>query len=331
LRIDLLPPNLWEKECDLYRAALPIQASVVHIHASYTHALWEATHGLAKLFSHKKKIAILRGWEPAFDEIAQAFSSEEYDVLWISEEQLKNPGAWFEPIQSELLFVLLAIDDPVTGRECDTDAFDIFMKEKRVFKLVLSHAAHTFGFGKEKPGIYDVRVLSLRADRALVIAGDRFRVAPVLSPKLSWQSESNSNRAENLKTALSFNDPAENRKQILKFESHLPAGFLAYFAPNDRRVFDRVAIFHPEFDGSAVIDELALDFGLKVPALSFDGKFESASPCRWESPRLSEWLSARESSEERTRGLVILAPELISQGLELKLAAVAQRLRALQA
>ena len=65
-----------------------------------------------------------------------------------------------------------------------------------------------------------------------------------------------------------------------------------------------------------------------MPGLN--GQLESASACRWTSPRLSDWLIKRGEKEEVLRGLVMISGEVINPDLPSKLERAAQTLRKLQ-
>jgi hypothetical protein len=110
----------------------------------------------------------------------------------------------------------------------------------------------------------------------------------------------------------------------------LPAGFERYFKDGESRVPDRAAIFHPELDGSAVMDELGLIYGLSRTSEDFHNQLDSTSPCRWNQPRFKDWLLKRGESEEIVRGLVLIDAKLIDAGLAAKLETIAANLRKLQ-
>jgi len=129
----------------------------------------------------------------------------------------------------------------------------------------------------------------------------------------------------------------ELRAAVLDFESKLPSGFLPYF-PLDAfedleagRVWDRSVIYHPDYDGLAVIDGLVITGSETLPAPGADhASLETTSPCRWESPRLAEWLKARGESEARLRGLVLLDAQMLNAETASRLEEVAARLRRIQ-
>jgi hypothetical protein len=320
MRIDIPQNEKWTAICEGYRAALPFQdpAVQVQVYAGFQHALTEASQGLARLFSHKKTIALVTPTEPALEAIAIAFSEEGYTVKNATAQEVADPE-WLAPIQNELLFVLMSEDDPVTGRLNDLSPINAALKEKRIFRIVLSHASHTIS-PIARPHIFEVRVLSLKPEVALIVAGERFRVIPTLASRLPWSDQ---NPAEDLKIQSSF------EADILAFEDQLPPGFKVYFNKGDARVFDRAVIFHPQLDGSAVIDQLAESSGKKIALAGAATPYDSSSPCRWNNPRFTDWLLTRGFSEETVRGLIIIDGAYV-KGLGPSLASAAKTILKLQ-
>lgn len=340
LRIDLPGPDAWESLCEQYRAALPMPvadpAVHVRVYLGYSHALWEVTQGLAKLFSHKKTIAVVNG-EPELESTLLAFSQEGYTVKSLTGDDLENPAAWLDEIQTDLLFVLWSEDDPVTGAVHRHEKLQAALKDKRVCRILLSHARHRFE-PRSRPAPYEARILSLRSDRALLIAGERCRLQPLIAHRLPWACEA----TDAIAAALHVFDSArarELRAAVLDFESKLPSGFQTYFPPETGsepesevgRVWDRSVLYHPDYDGLAVIDGLATMGNEVLPALGADhASLETTSPCRWESPRLAEWLKVRGESTATIRGLVILDAQTLNAATASRLEEVAARLRRIQ-
>lgn len=326
MRIDLSAENSWLQVCDACRAALPFQDPRVQVQAyvGYRHALMEATQGIARLFSHKKTIAFVASSEPAVDEVAIAFAEDGYAVRALTSADLDDPqSAWLTPIQNELLFVIFPEDDPVTGRIYDHSRLHAALKDKRVFRISISHASYK-AQELAPPTAFEIRILSLAPDFAAVIAGERFRAQPTLAPKLPWDLE----RAH---TSLKHLAPlSQDLKLIVDFEAKLPPGFQAYFPQDEARVADRAVISTIEFDGSAVIDLVAKEMGWKLGDPGQTSPLESMSACRWKNPRLSDWLLARGETEEILRGLIVIDAQYLSPTLASRLRAAAEKLRALQ-
>ncbi len=334
MRIDLPLKETWSAVSEQYRAVLPSLSATtqVQVYAGYQHALQEATSGIARLFSHKRSIATVEPTEPAVAMVETAFAADAYHIRHLPVDTARVEAAATEPLlldASDLAFVVLTVDDPVTGRLYDHSRLLSEIKDQRIFRIHLSHAAHGFGLGVCQPAPFEVRILSLSPERALLVAGERFKVLPTLAPRLPWHAPV----AVSDRLAVLPDDRYQaQRKTIVDFESALPQGFRPYFASSDQqRLFDRAVIVADHLDGFAVIDELARVMALKLHEFpGGDDKLETTSPCRWNEPRITDWLLKRGESEEVVRGLFVVDPSLISPGLSATLNLAAQNLRSLQ-
>jgi hypothetical protein len=326
VRIDLIPPEAWTALCDRYREKLPYPEKSqvqVQIYSGYRHALLEITQSLSRLFTHKKTIAVSSKTEPSFESVAVGFSEEGCVVQTLETQTAAQVAPELAKQTKELLFTLVSEDDPITGRLYDFSPIDQALKDQRVFRIKLSHEAFRTR-ALEKPGLYEIQILSLRPDLALVIAGERCRIHPALAPRLPWTVPDDATIAKDL-TPL-----ASSKSEIEAFESQLPAGFRRYFDANAPRLMDRAVIWHPAFDGSAIIDELASTLGEKLARPGENSALETSSPCRWPSPRLTEWLLSRGEKEEVLRGMIVISADLVKRGLTPQLSQVAATLTKLQ-
>ena len=318
-------PDAWGRLSEQYRAALSLKepALNIQVYAGIGHAVSEITKSLAKLYTHKKTIAVISGIDPTFEKVAVAFSEEGYVVKNLKVEEAMLTDTW-APLLDDLLFVLTCEDDPVTGRLYPFESATF--ANKRIFRLHVSHEAHR-AKPLARPEPFVAQILSLTPERALMVAGERVKVEPQFAPVLHWPSES----AEQIsKTINHTSTQTKSPSDVTEFEANLPAGFRAYFTATDARLFDRVVIYHPDFDGSAVIDELAKTMQIQLPAPGEPSLLETTSACRWESPRFNDWLLARGESEPTTRGLVVLSQSLIANGLRAHLETAAAKIARLQ-
>lgn len=334
MRIDLPAPDAWAKLCDLYRTHLPTDESLspmqaVHVHAGYSAALWECTQGLARLFTHKKTVAVIGQTEPAIEAVAQTLSSEGYAVKYVAWSEVGDIAKWLDPIQAELLFVIYSKDDPATGRLFDVSKIEAVLKDKRVFRLALSHAAHRFSFDRSKLAPFEIRILSMCPERALIVAGERFRALPLLAPSLPWARVTRDDVMQDL-GHLSENERVARRARVLDFESALPRGFRPYFASGDLRLFDRAVICSTEFDGAALLDELSAKLGCSLASPGAEGLLETTSLCRWESRKLGAWLASRGDTEADIRGTLVIDAASADEKLLRSLEAAVDEVRNLQ-
>ena len=332
MRIDVAAPDAWGRLSERYRANLPDSLQDpglnVMVFGGVGHAVTEITKSLAQLYAHKKTIAIISQIDPAFEPVGVSFSQDEFQVKVITPEQAKDPNIW-TPLLEDLLFVLASEDDPITGRLTDLEPMTEALKGKRVFKILVSHEAHNWK-PLARPEPFGIKILSLNSDRALLVAGERCRVQPQFAPNLNWGNESDEEIRKVTETLRSPNSEAAKRAAVETFESQLPSGFKAYFAPSEARLFDRVLFHHSDFDGLAIIEELSITMRTPIASLGQNSHLETTSACRWESPRFQEWLVARGDSESTVRGLVIASTDLIDQGLRTHLETAAAKIDRLQ-
>jgi hypothetical protein len=335
MRIDLPEFESWSAVSEKYRAAISARHSVlsdpqlqVQVFSGYAQALWETAQGLARLFSHKKTIAVVDKVEPVFEALVASFSSEGYSLKVLSREEALQPAPSLDPIQSELLFVLYSEDDPITGRLHDNQPLLAALKDKRIFKISVSHSSHAHQ-SMARPAPFDVRILSLAPDRALLVAGERCRVIPAIASLQAW-SAPDADEVEGHLGPMSDEFQQKNKPKILAFEKSLPDGFLPYFQDADSRIFDRAVFYHSEFDGSAVIDRLAKQMDYELPRAGQNSLLDSTSPCRWENPRLADWLLKAGAKEEIVRGLIVISADGIDRITPKDLSRAASEIRAIQ-
>jgi hypothetical protein len=333
MRIDLPAGPDWRATSDAYRVYLPFQDMNIHvqIHAGLRSAVYEATHGLARLFSHKKTIAVVEDVEPALETLLADFSADGYSIKRLNTADLADDAAfsaWYSPIASDLLFVLFANDDPVTGRLYNRAALNTGLGDKRVFRINVTHAvSHLAATAKvlERPQPFEVRILSLSPERALILAGERFRTNPIIAHLLPWFSV-----VEPLRV-VTEDQAAKARDAVRSFEGAPPEGFKTYFSSDDdSRVFDRAVLYHPAINGSALIDELCAVLNIEPSAAGFEANFEATSPCRWSQPRVTDWLLSRGESEEVVRGLILIKSDLLNETLKHALSESAAKILVMQ-
>ena len=330
MRIDILPADTWGAVSAKCRAGLPFQDPnvIVQAYMGLPHALFEATHGLARLFSHKKTIAFVGHSEPFVEAISNGFMEEGYHVKRVSEDEAADPSAaWLAPILNDLIFVVFSTDDPITGRLFNRDPINEALKDKRIFRISIVHTPRYLSHALSRPAPFKLRLLSHSQGLATIVAGERFRVHPLLASRLPWPIDT-------VVPDMALIPPEEIERQksaILAFETKLPWGFKPYFKAGELRVFDRAVIFHERIDGSALAEVLAGDRGVKLAGLGLPAMLESTSPCRWSDVRFTDWLLARGEREEVVRGLLLVDPWLIDSSLTTFLSDAAAKLLKMQA
>lgn len=323
MRIDIAERKSWVSVSEKFREWLAADladfnepALQVQVFRGYSHALLEAVDGLAKLYSHKKTILVV-GNEPAFEELVVGYSGEGAVIKRVTWAEFDDT-AWVAEIERDLLLVLFAKDDPVTARLNPVEKLIAVFKDKRIFRVALSHFAHREE-ARVRPRPFEVEIFSLTPDTAVLLAGERFRITPALASRLPWAQPGDLEQRE-----LRVQKAEENRSLVQSFESNLPEGFLAYFATHfsepTNRVYDRAVIYNTGIDGSALMDHLNESSAL-----------ESTSPCRSNDLSLTNWLIESGMKPEAVRGLLIIDVKLLKTGeFSQRLSTAAQTLLKLQ-
>jgi hypothetical protein len=207
----------------------------------------------------------------------------------------------------------------------DFPKLQVALKDKRVFVIRVSHESFRYE-ASLRPSNYEISVWSLRPDRALMIGGDRCRVAASFVSRLPWRSEAAESVLDDLRQ-ISLTEQTQMKESVTRFETSLLQGFQAFFAADAVRIYDRAVLYHPEFDGSAVIEELSKVLHIEIKGPGEESKLETTSPCRWGSLRLADWMSKQGRTEDQIRGLILLSWDLLTPSLHGTLAGIAQELR----
>jgi phosphopantetheinyl transferase (holo-ACP synthase) len=330
VRIDLPQMDSWSQVSDLYREALALNDNSkvsVQVYLSPHHALWEITQALAEMYPHRKTIGYFKNAGSEFESIAIEFAKREYTVKAFTRAELEDPTSWAAASAKDMLFFMNAADDPVTGELFDFPTLDAQMKDQRIFRITLSHAAHQFK-KVATPSLYEVSILSLAKGRTLALLGERAKLTPPMAGNLTWSKPSPSEIATQLK--IHSSDEIKSLKdRVLKFEKKLPRGVEAYFAPEVARTYDRSVISFADIDGLSLITELARELQITLAPPGAQASLETTSLCRWDNPRLFEWFpKALESTH--LRGLVVLSIEILNDSLPKQIEKVHREIREAQ-
>lgn len=291
------------------------------------HALYEATQGLARLYSFKKTIAVVPPVEPVVESVLIGFSEDGYALKYLTEAEAADPtGAWLSNIANELVFVIWSNDDPITGRLYERSTLNDVLKDKRIFRISLNHSPRFIPQSLTRPEPFETRILSVRDDLAVILAGERFRISPLIAGQLPWPEEPDEVQLKPVEET----EAERLKKLVLEFEAQLPAGFKPYFSESEKRVYDRAVFYNESLDGSALIELLASSIGERIAPAGKQNKFEALSPCRWNDQRLLDWLLNRGEKESVIRGLVLIDASAVQDDLVKKLEEAAATLHKLQ-
>ncbi len=331
MRVDLRIPDTWHKTNAVYHEALALGPGGYGVQSflGVGHALWEVSMQLAQLQPNKRTVVFLKESSPVFETVAVHLSREGFRVRALTEAEMRAPAAWLDAALKDLLFVFSERDDPVTGELFELAELDDALREKRLYRLRVSHSWHTC-FRPRAPGPQDVQILSLAPGRAVALTGERIRVSPPVAADLTWPEISKAEAEAHLALG-SVADPEAALKRIESFEASAPAGGERVLAAGRARLPDRAVIAFRDVDGLALASELARSLGFPLAAPGEASQIETTSLCRWSDERVTQALLARGFAPEVLRGMLILGPEPLSRpGLADALSDAKARVVALQ-
>jgi hypothetical protein len=315
MRLNLPRTDDWAQLNQSYRQALGLADDPrysIQIYTSVSHALSEVCTSLSDLIPHKRTVAHFASMGPDFDSVAVTLSKKELTLKKFTHEEILA-AEFFTPLAKDLLLLVTGIDDPVTAARHDFNFLTERLKEKKYYHIQLSNFLHAHEPIK-LPTHYEVLVLSLTQNRTLVIAGERAKIKPDLTPKLviDWDPSGEVlNAVQNIflkKTSAGDEKVQEANARILEFEKNLPSGMRPYFSLGAARVFDRAVVLCEGVDGLSLISRLGED-----------SNFETTSLCRHFDQKLFLHLISSEISFENLRGMILIDESQLSPEFKKKL------------
>lgn len=316
MRFDLPIAGAWAAMNQVCREALALpvdDARAVYVFRGLSHATWEISVGLAKLFPHKRTIAYWLDEGALFEDLAARMSSDGAIACGFDSTQAMDPAPWLEPIKKDLLLTLESIDDAVSGESLAFDAIDLALKDSRTFRVRVSHALH-----REcdlSPGPFEAHVLSVDRELAIAVCGVRVKFDPSVASRLPWpELDAGIPEAVSAVSARIGRRRAEDVKKdaelLRAFRNALPTGArLAAPAPAASQVSsERVLFYFEDVDGASVIERAGLSPEIALPVPGRDGLIEAGSSCRWVSPQaLERFTKARGLNGRAARGLIAVS------------------------
>lgn len=309
MKIDLLRTHTWEDWNEGFRSEFPMKADEHgRMYRGLEHAVCEMVLGTALFFSHKPQVAIIEGETWAFEAVLPQIYKMGFQVQVIPASQLPAPGApaadwqtWAESLPRETNFVMWAEDHPVTGADFGRELLDVALGAKRILSMAVSHSAHFFRPRDVSP--YGVRIQSLSEEYAWARLGARVRTPPLFAHRMIWGA----NERAQVEKILSLSR-REDRAAVEDAERLMTSKFGFREWGMARRLYDRVAVWHPDRNGAALAE--LLKRALQLPLDS-----ESVTGCEHPVlPAFTQWWQPMPSADE-VRGLLLLSPDLVRHPL----------------
>lgn len=307
MRIDLLPPEMWETLNDRVRPLVKVANDCsVRVHPGLQASIYETVMGIAQFFSHKKACGVIKGATPYFEGVMPYLFKDGYQVQAMKLSEWGNFKAWMDALKKDTNFVLVPEDHPVTGEIYDWDPIDAILNEKKIFSIRLSHFNHFRGNENLRP--YSVRINSLSQKLSVVVGGNKFKSPPLISHKMHWDVEKTSTEIQKLLSAFT-----EDQSVVEAFEKKIQADSsmgLQVLPIAGQRVWDRSLIFSAAINGEALENYLFHPkYGRFANPPGAEYEFESTSLCRWGGISLFENWWENKPAVEVLRGMVILSVE----------------------
>lgn len=292
----------------LFGSALPGR-SAARLHPDVPTALNEGVRGLARLFPHKKALAVVKGSGPWFDPLVVFMATEGYQIQEIPFAETQSGSTWISTLNKDCLMVLHGVDDPITSRILEKPDWLNALQEKKIFSVAVSNAHH---HGRPPQGIlsHQLRILSGGNDGALLVVGDR---ASRIESLVVGIRPSRRSDLEFLRTI--FAESVVYREKIETFEKKGWGGSQTILVSGDERVWDRAVLYWNDLDGSAVIDTLATKLKWTLSDPGEEPRLESVSLCRWGGLSGTKWLREQGYTPEQLRGLVIISGKFADEEL----------------
>lgn len=310
MRVDLPKTDTWYAANEQAREYLKIaddQDISVQVYLGVRHALWEVTQVLAQTFAHRRTVGYTPFSGPEGEFVALQFAKEGFTVKSLTLDEFNNPKPWIDAAGKQMLCLLSAFDDPATGELYQTESHVSAMKDQRIFRILISHSYHQHR-KLNKVGPYDVQILSIKPDLAVVILGERAKLSPPVAANLEW-SELNLPSKFGSRSEIEIEN---SKRAIAEFQKLLPQGISAYM-PSAGSLHDRAFLFVQNIEGLSFITALAKQLGVELKEPGSTSELETLSVCRWEDPRQLEWLAHKGLTVEKLRGSVVLSVSLIQK------------------
>lgn len=305
MKVDFYKQHQWEELNQVLQRSLNI-SQTVRSYFGLTHAVHETTRGLAKLFPHKRSIGLIKATSPYIQSLELHFSMEGYQVhSW--DMSYYSSDKFLAELPQDLLFVIGALDDPMTGQVFDLQKHFSNLNSKRIFSIFISHSWHEV---RELPKIenYTLGLLSLQKNLSVAVMGARSsKITPLLDGYKFWPSD--------FLTQINYSikSKTENKNDVVHFEQSGIANSKPFFNPDATRLYDRAVLVFEDINAEAMFELLTQKLNLNIEELGGQIKIETLSSCRWGGFKTLGWYQEQGYSEEVCNSTLILDHQILNQ------------------
>ena len=329
MRLALYPNQNWEQLQEVFLKEFHTlcqwsQSSVgtsFYFSTSKTLASFETVLGLAHQFSHKRQVAMIKGFSHLPEQFSGYFLKEGFLVQSLDMGTDPNPlDLPLSQLKKDTNFVFWIEDHPVTGeRRAWTQALKKRLSEQKVFSVTLTHFSELSRCLEPNP--FEIQIYSVAPTSAFVVRGSRAKSLPtLLSPGALEATDPDSLIAAQ---AGSFRwplfdsiDSEEDRKKLVKdfeirIQSHSGTSFKPFFSQESDRVWDRSVLVSDRIHGELFAQTLSARLGEKLAPFGQKSLVETPNLCRWGGITLyRNWW---EISSERIAGMVVISAEALAR------------------
>lgn len=302
MRFNAISPFVWREINQAIKDKLGV-SSQVYTYRGMHHALFEICLGLQMRFGHKRKMVVQSGLG---DHLAQT-------ELELAKLGVRFKSFFEEDIQKEeksCLAYIHDLDDALTGELYDHIETLKQIASTKIYRVHLAH--HLFHIRKmfvKSLSEYDIIIVSLNQDYALVFTGEKITLPVLTVGQLAWSME----RDGQVILDLIDKDVKLRQSEVVNFETALPAGIKPWFVEQPaKRIYDRSVVVFERHDGSAMMQLLEQTMQLEKQALGAHQSFEAASLCRWQN---DSWFNQAETlahTKNDLRGMLSIDAELLN-------------------
>jgi hypothetical protein len=308
--IDFWRPDSWQQSNAAVGEALNLKPGKVQaqLYRGVPHAITEILLGLTRLFPHKREIFYFKGLDPSFEGPLRWLASQGFSLHPLNIKDMVDL-TFIDQITIESLCVLYSGDDPLLGRLYNAEAMEAALRTKMVFGIKVSHSRHRYEPLNKNLDKYDIRIMTATPAVSVALLGERANLTSMVASQLAWSVTDVEAALEGIKVR------AMDPKLVQAFEQLSFQGGKFFFSKIDARLYDRSVIYWEDMDGSAFIEKLAQDLGLKLGPAGLECRLETTSLSRWGGLKTMDWLLNTGLSPETVRGLVIVSAQIIDDEL----------------
>ena len=336
MRFDVPVEGSWDAMNEACRRAFGLEGSPdvgVYAFQGLANAAWEISLGLARGFPHRRTVAYWLDEGALFEDLAGRLSGDGCTARAVDSTEMRDPKAWLEPMQKDLLLLLDSADDAISGEALESPELEAALSPSRAFRIRISHGRHRFDpLVLASP--YEARLCSVDSWLAVAVCGARVKFEAPIARRLSWGVDGAVPTAPEIHARIGAAPIGQidvDRERLARFEASLPEG--ARFLPPSPLASacarDRILFYYDDVDGASLLEEA----GLALEAVDrTHAKVEAGSGFRWKDPRVFErFLASRGLDRRAARGLIALSPEMAADpGLRAALDGARQRILAIQ-